>query len=288
MRPLARLAALFRKGRLDAELEREIAGHLELAERDARARGLSADEARREARQAFGGLDAVREAHRDARSARAIETIWRDVRYAIRGLLRTPMMCATVVLVLGVAIGANTAMFTVLRGIVLRPLAYAEPDDLVIVMHGGRNPVSYANFQDWRREARSFSRMGAAEYWRVNVGVQDGVDRVIGLRVTQDTLPLLGVAPLHGRLPSAEAFTGGDSRQVVISHRLWRERFAADPAAIGRTIRLDGQLHTIAAVMPADFVFAPFWAVGAQLWAPLPHATQPTDRNCAGGGAAGS
>ena len=133
-----RLAALFRKGSLDRELENEIAGHLELAERDARARGLSEEDARREARQAFGGLDGVREAHRDARSVRALETLWRDVRYALRGLIRTPMVCATVVLVLGVAIGANTAMFTALRGIILRPLAYADADQLVIVMHDGR------------------------------------------------------------------------------------------------------------------------------------------------------
>jgi hypothetical protein len=158
-----RLTALLRRRSLDRELENEIAGHLELAERDARARGLSSEDARRAARQAFGGLDGVREAHRDARSVRAFETLWRDVRYALRGLVRTPLVCATIVLVLGVAIGANTAMFTALRGIILRPLAYAEPDQLVIVMHDGRSPVSWANFQDWRREARGFSAMGAAE-----------------------------------------------------------------------------------------------------------------------------
>ena len=275
---LHRIAALFRKGRLDRDLEKEIAGHLELAERDGLARGLSAEDARREARQAFGGLDAIREAHRDARSTRAIETLWRDVRYALRGLARTPMVCATVVLVLGVAIGANVAMFTTLRSIVLRPLEYANADQLVIVMHDGRNPVSYANFEQWRREARSFSAMGAAQYWRTNVGSSDGVERVLGLRVSQDTLPLLGVAPLYGRLPAPDAFEGGDSHQVVISHQLWRSRFGSDPGAIGRTIRLDGAPYTVVAVMPAGFVFAPFWAVDAQLWAPLPIQVRTTDR----------
>jgi hypothetical protein len=260
-----RVAALFRKGRLDSDLEKEIAGHLELAERDALARGVSVEEARREARQAFGALDAVREAHRDARSVRMLETLWHDVRYALRGLSRTPMLCATVVVVLGVAIGANVAMFTTLRSIVLRPLAYADADDLVIVMHQGRNPVSYANFEEWRRQAGSFSAMGAAEYWRTNVGLADGVERVIGLRVSHDTLPLLGVAPLYGRLPGPDAFEGGDGRQVVISHQLWQSRLGSDPRAIGRTIRLDGETYTVVAVMPAGFVFAPFWAVDAQL-----------------------
>lgn len=277
-RLVRRVVALFRKGRLDRDLEKEIAGHLELAERDALARGLSVEDARREARQVFGGLDAVREAHRDARSVRAIETLWRDTRYALRGMVRTPMVCATVVLVLGVAIGANVAMFTTLRSIVLRPLAYANADDLVIVMHDGRSPVSYANFESWRREARGFTAMGAAEYWQTNVGLDDGVDRVLGLRVTQDTLPLLGVAPLHGRLPGPDAFDGGDGRQVVISHQLWQSRFGSDPGAVGRTIRLDGNAYTVVAVMPAGFVFAPFWAVDAQLWAPLPIETRTTDR----------
>ena len=273
-----RLAALFRKGSLDSELENEIAGHLELAERAARARGLSEEEARREARRAFGGLDGIREAHRDARSVRLFETLWRDVRYALRGLARTPMLCATVVLVLGVAIGANTAMFTTLHSIVLRPLAYAHANELVIVMHAGRNPVSWANFQDWRREARGFSAMGAAEYWRTNVGLDDGVERVLGLRVSHDTLPLLGVAPIHGRLPGPDAFDAGEGRQVVISHKLWQSRFGSDPAVVGRPIRLDGDVYSVAAVMPAGFVFAPFWAVDAQLWAPLPLEARGSDR----------
>lgn len=279
MKALARrLVALVTGKRLDRDLEREIAGHLELAERDGLARGLSAEQARREARQAFGGLDAVREAHRDARSVRAIETTWRDLRYGARSLARTPLVSALVVLVLAVAIGANVTMFTALRGIVLRPLAYGDPDDLVIVMHDGRNPVSWANFQDWRRETRTFSAMGAAEYWRVSVGTDQGAERLLGLRVSADTLPLLHVAPRYGHLPSAEAFEGGDARQVVVSHALWQARLGGDAAAIGQTLRLDGEPFTVVAVMPEGFVFAPFWAVDAQLWVPLPSAGRPTDR----------
>ena len=275
---LRRLLALFRRTRLDRELDAEIVAHLELAERDARARGLSVEEARREARQAFGGVDAVREAHRDARSTRALETLWRDVRYGLRGIRRTPLVCSIIVLVLGVAIGANTTMLSAVEAILVRPLGYGDADRLVIVMHDGRAPVSYANFDDWRREARSFQGMGAAEYWRVNIGLDEGAERVLGLRVTQDLLPLLDVAPALGRLPGADAFTGGDDKQVVISHGLWRRRFGGRASALGETLRLDGELYTVVAVMPPGFVFAPFWATESQLWAPLPHAGRPTSR----------
>ncbi len=274
-----RLLALGRRQRLDRELDGEIAAHLELAERDAIARGLSPEEARREARQAFGGLDGIREAHRDARSLRALEALWRDVAYGTRTLLRTPLVSALVVLVLGVAIGANATMFSAVRGILLQPLPYGDADALVIVMHHGRQPVSYANFDDWRRELRTFSAMGAAEYWRVNVGLDDGAERVLGLRVTEDTLPLLRVAPQLGHLPTPDAFRGGDSRQVVISHGLWTRRFGARPDVVGQPLRLDGEVHTVVAVMPRTFVFAPFWAVDAELWAPLPHAGRPTGRD---------
>lgn len=275
---LLRLLALFRQRRLDAELEDDIRAHLELAELDARASGLSPEDARRAARQAFGGLDRIREAHRDARSARLLETIWHDARYGVRAILRTPLVCGTIVFVLAVAIGANATIFSALQGIVLRPLPYRDADRLVVVMHGGQFPVSYANFADWRRQTRSFAAMGAAEYWRANVGLVEGAERVLALRVTEDVLPMLGVQPLHGRLLDHDAFTSGDARQVVIAHGLWQRRFGGDPAALGQSIRLDGDLHSIVGVMPQGFVFAPFWAVDAEVWAPLPAAGRPTNR----------
>jgi hypothetical protein len=272
-----RLLALLRRDRLDRELEEEIAAHLELAERDARAAGLSADEARRAAHLAFGGLDQVREAHRDARSARAVESLWRDLRHGARAIRRTPVVCVTIVLILAVAIGANTAMFSATAAMLLRPLAYGDPDALVVVMHRGQFPVSPVNFDDWRRQSRSFASMGAAEYWRPNVGLTSGVERLLALRLTPDVLALLQVPPLVGRLLGEEAAVR-DEREVVISHGLWQRRLGGDPHAIGRSIHLDGEAYTIVGVMPASFGFAPFWAVGAELWAPLPLATRAPSR----------
>ena len=155
---------------MDAELDAEIAAHLELAERDLIAAGLSPEDARRTARQRFGGVEPIKEAHRDSRSARWIEAWWHDLRAGVRGLRRAPGFCAAAVLILGLSIGANTTMFSAVRAILLQPLGYADPDALVVVLHEGRFPVAPANFLDWRAQTRSFEAMGAAEMWSPNLG----------------------------------------------------------------------------------------------------------------------
>jgi predicted permease len=198
------------------------------------------------------------------------ETLIRDVRYALRTLRRAPAFCLSAIFILGVSIGANTTMFSAIKAILLEPLAYKNPDELAVVLHGGRSPVSVANFYDWREQNRSFAQMGAAEYWTPNLGVTDRTERVLGIRVTSDTLALLGVAPLHGRLIAPDEEVTGSHHRVVIGYGLWQRAFSGDPAAIGKSIRLDGEPYTVIGVMPRDFAFAPFWAVGAELWAPLP------------------
>ena len=269
-RALQRLLALGRARRLDAELDGEIAAHLELAERDLVASGLSPAEARRVARQRFGGVDAVREAHRDSRSARWLELWWRDLRLGLRGLRRAPGFCAAAILILGLSIGANTTMFSAVRAILLQPLGYADPDRLVVVLHAGRFPVAPANFLDWRAQARSFEAMGAAESWGPNLGLATGAERVKGLRVSPETLRLLGVAPLHGRLLTTGSTDAAELRTVVIGYSLWQQRFGGATDVVGRTMRLDGDAYTIVGVMPPRFIFAPFWTTQSELWAPLP------------------
>ena len=266
-----RLLALLRRDRLDRELDEEMAAHLELAERDARAAGLSADDARRAARRALGGLDQLREAHRDARSARSLEHLWRDVRYGLRSIRRTPAACASIVMILALAIGANATMFSAMQAILLSPLPYGDAERLVVVMHGGQSPVSFANLEDWRRETQSFVSMGAAEYWRPNVGLAEGAERLLALRVSPEMLPLLEVPPAAGRLLDVRA-GGVEGREVVLSHGLAQRRYGGVAEAVGQAIRLDGEPYIVVGVMPASFAFAPFWAVGAELWAPLPAA----------------
>jgi predicted permease len=265
-----RLLALGRSRRLDAELDGEIAAHLELAERDLTAAGHPPAEARRIARQRFGGVEPIKEAHRDSRSARWLELWWRDLRLGLRGLRRAPGFCAAAVLILGLSIGANTTMFSAVRAILLQPLAYADPDRLVVVLHEGRFPVSPGNFFDWQAQTRSFETMGAAEAWGPNLGLATGAERVKAMRLSPETLRLLGVAPQHGRLLATGGTETAERHTVVIGHTLWQERFGGAADVVGRTMRLDGESYTVVGVMPPGFVFAPFWNTESELWAPLP------------------
>ena len=193
----------------------------------------------------------------------------RDLRYAARGLRRTPVFTAVAVLTIALGIGANTAVFTVVNAVLLRPLAYREPDRLVTLLHGGTDPVAAANYVDWRDQARSFEAMAAAEYWGPNLTGVDSPEHLYGLRVTANLLPMLGVPPMLGRVFTAGEDRQGAEHEVVLGYRLWQRRFDGDPHIVGRAIRLNNESYTVVGVMPPDFRFAPFWATRAELWTPL-------------------
>ena len=194
-----------------------------------------------------------------------MDTLLADCRYSLRTLAKNPGFTLVAVIALALGIGANTAIFSVVDAVLLRPLPYADADRLVVVLHDGRNPVAPANFLDWRSQNRSFERMGAAEYWTANLAAVDPPEKLWGLRLTSDILPLLGVQPLLGRMFQAEE----DEHQVVLSYRLWQRRFASDPRILGRTLTLNGEVYTVIGVMPQQFRFAPFWATKAEIYAPL-------------------
>jgi putative ABC transport system permease protein len=278
----ARLVALgrtlFGGRRADRLLDAELEGYVEhLTDENVRA-GMSREEARRRALLEVGGVEQVKEKVRDVRTGAGIELAIRDVRYALRTLARTPALTAAMVVVLALGIAATTAVFSVVNAVLLRPLPYAGPDRLVVLLHGDRNPVSPANYLDWRSTATSFERMGAAEVWSPSLTGDDHPERVNAVRVTADIPPLLGVSPALGRsIVSGEDHPGAD-HVVVLGHDLWQSRYAGDPAIVGREITLDGEGYTVVGVMPAGFAFPPFWATGAQLWAPLSLQERATNR----------
>jgi putative ABC transport system permease protein len=278
----ARLAALSRTlfggRRADRHLDADLNTYVEhLTDEKVRA-GMSREEARRGALLEIGGVEQVKERVRDVRTGAGLELALRDVRYALRTLARTPALTGAMIVVLALGIAATTAVFSVVNAVLLRPLPYAGPDRLVVLLHGDRNPVSPANYLDWRRAAVSFERMGAAEVWSPNLTGDDHPERVNAVRVTSDIPPMLGVAPALGRpiLPG-EDHPGAD-HVVVLGHDLWESRYAGDPAIVGREITLDGEGYTVVGVMPADFAFPPFWATNAQLWAPLSLQERATNR----------
>lgn len=269
----ARFMNLFRGEHAERELAREIGSHLAMLQEDFERRGLPPAEAHQAARRAYGGVEQAKELHRDARSFVWIEHVIKDVCYGWRNLLRTPLFTATAVIALALGIGANTAIFSVVNAVLLRPLAYKDANRLVTLLHYGTGPVSTANYIDWRDQSRSFEAMGAADFWSPNLTNSGHFDsappeHLYALKVTQNLMPLLGIEPVLGRLFVAGEDQEGAEHEVILSYRLWQRRFNRDPNVLGKPITLNGEAYTVVGVMPPAFKFAPFWATHAELWAP--------------------
>ncbi|HTT66385.1 MAG TPA: ABC transporter permease [Bryobacteraceae bacterium] len=263
------LLALLKKRRLDRELEDEILAHLELAERDAVARGLSPEEARRDARRSFGGIAQVREEHRDRRGLPWIETVARDLRYGLAALVRVPGFTSIVVSVLALGIGANVAMFSIVESVLFKPLPFPEPDRIVAVWEAPRPGVSNAtsapDFLDWRRLATDFEGLSAEKPVSAATSSPGGPVRLSGKAVTADYFRVFGVSTLLGRVFAPEEVRPGSARVMVLSFAAWQTRFGGDPGILGRQIPLDGEPHRVVGVLQRGA----FDRDGTQFWKPL-------------------
>jgi putative ABC transport system permease protein len=192
-----------------------------------------------------------------------------DLRYALRTLIQSPRFSVAAVVALALGIGANSAMFSVVYGVLLRPLPFPQPDRLVFVQeaslrHEGTSPTSPATLRDWREQQHVFDAMAAAELWGGSLTGSGRPEEISGLRVSPSLLAVLRVSPALGR-----GFQDADQQTVVLSHGLWQRRFGGDPGAIGRNLILNGTSYRVIGVMPAGFRFPPFWAEKAELWVPL-------------------
>ncbi|MGH9752999.1 MAG: ABC transporter permease [Blastocatellia bacterium] len=198
-----------------------------------------------------------------------MNTLWQDLRYGARTLLKNPGFTLIAVLTLGLGIGANTAIFSVVNGVLLRPLPYQEPERIVTLLNDARSPVSPANFLDFRANSQSFAQMAAAEAWGGVLTGNDRPEQLSGLRMGEGLFTLLGAQPLLGRALQAEDYQPGKDCVIVLGHKLWQRVFGGDPNIIGRNITLSGESYAVVGVMPAQFQFPPFWATRAEMWAPL-------------------
>jgi predicted permease len=261
---------LFRRARTERQLDAELRFHVDQQIADYVASGMTPEEARRRARLEFGGLDQVKEQCRDVGAARFIETLIQDVRYGLRQLRRNPGFTAVAVITLALGIGANTAVFSVINTVLLRPLPYAHPDRLVSVqMSNPKRPgvtsaFSYPDFFDFRRENRVFEHMVT---YHDNQFTLTGSGRPLHLDgevVSWDLLPLLGVRPALGRgfLPAEE---NAGIHVVILSHKFWLSKFAGNARIVGRTLTLDQHLYTVICVAPKGFAF-PADNPSIQLW----------------------
>ena len=249
------------------DIAEEIAQHLEDRYDELRARGFSNEEVRRDASWQIKHLTRALNAIETQPSplgephgaATMIGSIWQDARYAARGFGRAPGFAAVVVVTLALGIGATTAIFSVLDGVILRPLPYPNIDRLVVLRErstaaAGFNviSVSWPNFVDWRAQNRVFERLALFRPMNVNLTGSGDAERLNASLASADLFATMGLSPIAGRTFLAAEDEAGTEQVAVISERLWRSRFNSDPGLVGRTISLNGDAHTVVGVMPAD------------------------------------
>jgi predicted permease len=207
-----------------------------------------------------------------------MQILWQDLRYGVRMLMKRPGFTLIAVITLALGIGANTAIFSVVNGVLLRPLDYQDPQQIVTLLNHGRGPVSPANFLDFRQNSQSFEQMAAAEAWGATLANNDKPEWVSGLRMGDGLFDLLGVQPLQGRALQPEDFQPGKDHVVVLSHKLWQRAFGGDPGIVGQSLILSGESYRVVGVMPSKFQFPPFWSTRAEMWTPLELSNRATSR----------
>ncbi|HSJ65068.1 MAG TPA: ABC transporter permease [Gemmatimonadaceae bacterium] len=275
-----------RSGReIATDVEDELQFHLEQAAAALRARGWSEAEAREEARRQFGDLEFTRHycraedvrRVRETRRMTILDDLAQDVRYAWRGLRSSPGFAVTALLTLALGIGANTAIFSVVRGVLLEPLPFVEPDRLVRVWHANpadgitQGAVSEPDFLDWRAQARSAESMGAYFFADGLSGLdltgEGEPERLSAALATDGFFETLGTPALRGRTFRPEEQVAGNDRFVVLSHGFWTRRFGADPAILGRPLTLNGEPFEVVGIMPPGFTYPAERTL--DLWVPL-------------------
>ena len=254
---LFRIRSLFRRNKAEADLDDELRFHREQELDKYGKSGIADAEALRRVRLNFGGVEQVKEECREAWGIHLLETLLQDFRYGFRVLRKSPGFTAVALLTLTLGIGANTAIFSVLYGILLRPLPYKDAAHLVVLNETtprvGTVSVSYPNFVDWRAQNSSFSEMAAMCYVGFSLSGINQPENVAGLAVSTNFLSMLGMHPLLGRDFDASEGKAGAAAVTLLSYALWQSHFGGDPNIIGRSIALDGRSFSIIGVLPAEF-----------------------------------
>jgi putative ABC transport system permease protein len=252
-----RIRHLLRRNVAEGELEQELRFHRERQLEKYVTSGLGEAEALRRLRMNFGGLGQVKEECQDAWGTRLLETLFQDLRYGSRVLRKSPGFTVIALLTLALGIGANTAIFSILYGILLRPLPYKDASHLIVLHETtprvGTVSVSYPDFLDWRAQNTTFSEMAAVNNVGFNLSGINQPENVSGQAVSVNFLSMLGMRPVLGRDFDASEEKAGTAAVVLLSYSLWQSHFGGDRNVIGRTIALDGRAFSIIGVLPVDF-----------------------------------
>jgi predicted permease len=236
-----------------AELESDIALHIEDGVRS----GLSGEDARRQALIRMGGMEQTRQAYRERRGLPAVETLLQDILYGLRVMAKNPGFTLVAILTLALGIGANTALFSVVNGVLLNPLPYPHPEELVTVHASKPNfnqgSVSYPNFRDWQRDNHTLSALAIARPTSFSLTGLGGSERVRAQFVSSDFFPILGIKPVLGRLFAPGEDEIGRGPVAMIGGGFWQRKFGSKSDVIGKSLTLDGRDYTIVGVLPANF-----------------------------------
>ena len=274
-----RFRALRDSDAVHREIDEELRFHLDMKTEENIRKGMSPDEARRLAEQRFGRVPRIKEMGYSVRGGGLIETLWQDLRYAIRMLRHDAAFTFVAVLTLALGIGMNTAIFSIVNAVLLQPLPYANAGELATIYNtsGGDSkfPLSPIAFLNLKRHNTVFTGVAALSNkgWAANLTGRGEAERLQGFQVSANLFSLLGVAPRHGRAFVEDEDRPGGNHVVVLSNELWQRRFGGDPQLLGQTITLNGDAYTVVGVMPDDFRFF----TKTDLWTPL--AFTPTDEN---------
>lgn len=278
---LGRLRSFLRKRQREDDFDMELSAHLDLAIQDNIQRGMSPDEARRSALVSLGGMAQARELHRDSRGLPALDGVIQDLRYSFRTLRRDAGLAVFAILIVGLGVGASSTVFNVVNALLLRPLPFDDPGRLVWIENNlgptrSAKTIQVAHLLDMQNQSRLFSDAAgyfsfAPEGGNMLAGAGEP-ERLTGLGVTERFFPLLGVRPQVGRLFNSEECKQNGPKAVLLSHRLWKRRFAADPGIVGRSLTINEEAVTVVGVLPASFDFASVFQPGSRvdLFRPFP------------------
>jgi putative ABC transport system permease protein len=265
-----RLHGLLRKNRIEQEMEDEMRFHLRMRTRENIERGMRSEEAEREARRRFGNVGRIKDLSRDIKGGGFMEMLLQDLRYGARMLLKNPGFTIVASITLALGIGANTAIFSIVNAVLIRPLPYQEPDQLVMIDEippgGGQFAIAPGNFADWRDQSRSFVGMSAYRGGNLILTSDGGnAEQLRSQRISANFFDLLGIKPVLGRFFTSDEDKPDHNRVVIFSYSLWQRRFGGEPDIVGKMLTLDGNLYTVVGIMPANFRFS----VGTEIWTPL-------------------
>jgi putative ABC transport system permease protein len=264
------LRSLLRRTQVERELDEELRYHIEQQTEQNIRMGMNPEEARVAARKAFGGVEQAKERSRDSRGVRWLEELWQDLRFGSRMLLKQPGFTLTAVLTLALGIGVNAAIFSVVDGVLLRPLRYQNADQLVRIWSADRNTgqrfleTSYQDFQQFK-QSRAFAATAAfSEAPRILRDGRREPGSITVARISEGFFSVFGVAPELGRDFLAGEYARGE-RTVILSHLLWQSRYAGKPDIIGQMVSIDDEPHAVVGVMPEGYDYPR----AADLWRPL-------------------